>query len=392
MSNCFAISREQHEEVDDGEEEVDLVDGFSFAARSECHIRSSPGEVKKSKLSHNLFWDLTNREQVDNGGANIQMGGLMGDLENRGSWAAIGEEDDMGNKYWGGGEEEEGEEGKKGVNNEYDEEEDDSGESGRKRQRTNLFFNVGSAKECQDAIERNNNVGSAKECQDALEKLAAYVVQCGGKRNLLVGWQACRFPSGHWVYHTANGNRFQSRADVARWLKLPRAPAFWKPSSTVTNIASVEECDDALERLASYVVQCGGHRRLIRGWRALRIPSGCWSFHTNTGNRFENRPAVARWLKLPGAPLVGQAGGHSITNIASARECEDALRKLASYIVECGGFRHLVSGWKSSRMPSGCWSYHTEKGHRFQSRAAVARHLKLPGAPPIRIYPKRKKG
>ena len=61
--------------------------------------------------------------------------------------------------------------------------------------------------------------------------------------------------------------------------------------------AMVEE--DALERLASYVVECGGNRNCVKGWKARRRPSGIWCYHTETGKRIESCPAAARHLNLP---------------------------------------------------------------------------------------------
>jgi hypothetical protein len=222
-----------------------------------------------------------------------------------------------------------------------------------------------------------------------------YVVKCGGERNRVKGWKASRRSSGDWAYYTEQGKRFESRAAAVRWLKLPGAPAVGhaNPVRPRTNIASSKECKDALERLASYVVECGGKRSRVKGWKASRMPSGFWCYYTVKGrNRFDTRPAVARWLKLPGAPAVGQANrGPARTNIASVKECKDALERLASYVVERGGSRNRVKGWEASRNTSRIWSYHTEKGKRFDGRPAVARHFNLLSTPAVQTRSKRKR-
>jgi hypothetical protein len=160
------------------------------------------------------------------------------------------------------------------------------------------------------------------------------------------------------------------------------------PKRKRTNIASAKQCEDQLENLASYVVECGGKRNRVKGWKASRMPSGRWSYHSETGNRFNSRPDVARWLKLPGALAVGQ--GRLTTNTSPAKKREDALERLASYVVECGGKRNRVKGWKASRVPSGNWYYLTEKGKRIEGRSAVARHLNLLDAPAVQTSTKRK--
>jgi hypothetical protein len=150
---------------------------------------------------------------------------------------------------------------------------------------------------------------------------------------------------------------------------------------TIENIASPEECKEALEKLALFVISCGGTRDLLEGWSARRNSSGtCWLYYSKEGERFQSRPEVARWLKLPGAPMLVQ---RTIENIASPEECKEALEKLASYIVLCGGTRDLLEGWSARRYGSGAWHYVSKEGEKFHTRPDVARWLELPGAPKV---------
>ncbi|GMI35217.1 hypothetical protein TrCOL_g1733 [Triparma columacea] len=214
---------------------------------------------------------------------------------------------------------------------------------------------------------------------EALEKLVLYVISCGGKRDSLEGWSARCTLSGAWHYYSKEGTKFLSRREVARRLKLPGAPMLVQ--RTIENIASPEECKEALEKLASFVVLCGGTRDLVNGWSARRYPSGVWTYCSKEGNWFISRPEVARWLELPGAPMLVLTVQRTIENIASPEECREALEKLVSYVVLCGGKRDLLEGWSTRRDTSRKWFYFSKKGNWFKCRPDVARWLNLPGAP-----------
>jgi hypothetical protein len=137
---------------------------------------------------------------------------------------------------------------------------------------------------------------------EPLEKLASYLVSCGGTRDLADGWSAKRV-SGQWHYYPKEGTKFfESRADVARWLKLPGVSKL--EQRTIENTASQEECNAYLEKLVTYVISCGGKRDSLEGWSARRYGSGTWGFVSKEGIGFKCRPDVARWLNLPGAPAV----------------------------------------------------------------------------------------
>ena len=224
---------------------------------------------------------------------------------------------------------------------------------------------------------KNPNTASPKLCLEALEWLASYVVQCGGSRSLINGWTARRNKSGCWCYFTDIGKRLTNRPEVARWLKLPGAPTAGM-GLPLTNIGSAKECKVKLRELASYVKKCGGGRNQVRDWEAYQITSGAWCYRTDKDIRFGSRTDVVRWLELPGAPAVGMA---SSVNIASEQECQDALKKLALYVVECGGKKSLVKGWTIRRNNSGNWHYYTNDGKYFNSRRNVARHFDLLVAP-----------
>jgi hypothetical protein len=198
------------------------------------------------------------------------------------------------------------------------------------------------------AQKKGNNSASLKECLEELEMLARYVNDRGGKRDLLEGWSARRYTSGQWYYTSEKGTRFKSPAEVARELKLPRAPKFGglqdfssrrtAPASTrstrgngktplvvlpdppTADVARAkkealekekekEKEKETLEKLSSYVVFCGGKPDLVNGWSAKRKSDSKWSnyyYYSKEGKRFGSRPEVARWLKLPGAPKATQ--------------------------------------------------------------------------------------
>jgi hypothetical protein len=146
------------------------------------------------------------------------------------------------------------------------------------------------------------------------------------------------------------------------------------------------DCKEKLEELASYVVLCGGTRDLVNGWSAKHDASKQrWTYYSNERTKcFESRSAVARWLKLFGVPKLGRVTGQrTIENIASPEECEEALEKLVSYVVLCGGKRDLLEGWSTRRNTSKSWHYESKQGNRFQSRPEVARWLNLLGEPDV---------
>jgi hypothetical protein len=213
------------------------------------------------------------------------------------------------------------------------------------------------------------NIASPEECKEALENLASYVVLCGGKRDLLEGWSARRYPSGIWYYCSKEGKSFTSRAKVARWFKLPGAPKVEKRTST-----EPERQDEALARLALYVISCGGKRDSLEGWSARRNTSGQWNYYSEEGHWFTSHPEVARWLELPGA-LVQR----TIENIASPEECKEALENLASYVISRGGKRDSLEGWSARRDTSRIWRYSKKGNIWFKCRPDVARWLNLPG-------------
>jgi hypothetical protein len=218
---------------------------------------------------------------------------------------------------------------------------------------------------------------------EALEKLVLYVISCGGKRDSLEGWSATHSwhgNSGKWLYVSKEGEKLYTRPQVARRLKLPGAPKVGQ--SRPRTLTSSE----ALQELASYVVSCGGTRDLVNGWSARRYSttnsttkSETWHYlNSKEGQWFASRPEVARWLELPGAPMLEQ---RIEENIASPEECKEALEKLACYCVLCGGKRDLLEGWSARRDKSKDWHYYTKNGTSFKSRPDVARWLNLPGAP-----------
>jgi hypothetical protein len=220
---------------------------------------------------------------------------------------------------------------------------------------------------------------------EALEKLVLYVISCGGKRDSLEGWSARRYRSGTWRFLSKEGIGFTSRPKVAHWLNLSGAPKV--EQRTIENIASHEECKEKLEELASYVVLCGGKRDLLEGWSTRRDTSRKWRYSSKKGNIwFKCRPDVARWLELPGAPILDPRTNE---NIASPEECKEALEKLVSYIVLCGGTRDLLEGWSTRRAKK--WRFLSKEGMIFQSRPDVARWLNLPCAPDGRTKESKKR-
>ncbi|GMI46831.1 hypothetical protein TrCOL_g11925 [Triparma columacea] len=74
------------------------------------------------------------------------------------------------------------------------------------------------------AKKKGNNSASLRECLEELEMLATYVIERGGKRDLLEGWTAGRLTSGSWYFTSPKGRRFHSPAGVARELGV-KAPA-----------------------------------------------------------------------------------------------------------------------------------------------------------------------
>ena len=127
-----------------------------------------------------------------------------------------------------------------------------------------------------------------KRQDEALARLALYVISCGGKRDSLEGWSAGRNKSGKWNYFSKEGNWFTSHREVGRWLELPGALV----QRTIENIASPEECKEALENLASYVISRGGKRDSLEGWSARRDTSRIWRYSKKGNIRFKCRPVV----------------------------------------------------------------------------------------------------
>ncbi|GMI37415.1 hypothetical protein TrCOL_g11729 [Triparma columacea] len=171
--------------------------------------------------------------------------------------------------------------------------------------------------------EKSNEIptgATSTERQEALQELASYVVLCGGTRNLLDGWSARRYSSGAWYCVSKEGESFTSRAKVARWFKLPGAPKV--EQSRKRKLTPY----DALEELASYVVLCGGERDLLEGWSARQDTSKIWHYESKTGTRFHSRPKIARWLELPGAPMLVQ---RTSKNIASVQQQQQSVRRLS---------------------------------------------------------------
>lgn len=100
-------------------------------------------------------------------------------------------------------------------------------------------------------------------------------------------------------------NNFDSRPDVARHSSLLDALPKKKTAKVgngqrLTTKTPKGDAKEAIEGLASYLVDCGG-KKLIDGW--YLYPYGAtWHYHSKEGKRFGTRPGIARHFKLPGAP------------------------------------------------------------------------------------------
>ena len=241
----FSISREEHahREVDVDEEEVTFMEGFTFTANRSDYDDGSLEEAELSPPQHTLFGNFTRREEQ----CEQRDTKYLKTIE---AWGPLTEGEEEG-------EEEEGEE------------ED-----------------------------------SSIECKDALEGLFSVIIRCGGRRDQLKGWKVewKGSPGRFYYYKEGKGHSFSSRTEVARWLELPGAPAVGQ--YLLDNIASAKECEDALERLASYVIKCGGRREQVKGWEARRLPSGGrpWVYYSERGERFNSRSNIARYFKLLSTP------------------------------------------------------------------------------------------
>ncbi|GMH66589.1 hypothetical protein TrRE_jg7156 [Triparma retinervis] len=213
-------------------------------------------------------------------------------------------------------------------------------------------------------------------------RLSDYVVECGGTKELVDGWTARRYKS-HMGYYTEEGKIFQSLPAVARHLKLPRALKLEEtklhariyPKGRVRVRVKGAMDSAGFARLSDYVVECGGTKELVDGWRAERYRSQM-KYYTEEGKGgFTSLPAVARHLKLTGVPNIKARIPGALDSAGFA--------KLSDYVVECGGTKELVDGWRAERYRSQM-KYYTEEGKIFKSLPAVARHLKLPRAPKVR--------